>query len=650
MKFLKLKIHNFLTIGDANEISLDDRGLVLIQGINDDDTSATSNGVGKSSIPDALCWALYGQTARDESGDAVVNNVAKKDCFVRVLLQDGESRYSITRYRKHKEFKNQTVVRAWSGEGYTEFVDISKGTEKETQEVINGIMGCSLDVFMAAIYAGQEQMPDLPKMTDKQLKLLIEEAAGVQRLEGAYLKAREKLNGVKSILDMHTKKSEDIRARLVDTHAKKITASAQEKEYEELRDGVRANFLSKAEEIREEILRLGGQLVGLDEKSTIERMKSLDAHLKSHDKLVAQEREIIERQSSAERILTRAQSTAAVTRASALRIKAVIDNAPEEMKKPCPECGKPHTAEELDSYVAVQRANLIKQIEQAKFDAAAEETAARVVNEVTSELTSFRKGIPDVSVISSEKMELQAKLKQISDLRNKLTLAANDRKLVLERAEAAMTTPNPHHELLAHLAASEDSLKSELDYEATAITELRERHSLLSDVVKIFGPAGVRAHILDSVTPFLNDRTADYLSALSDGNISAVWSTLSTTAKGELKEKFNIDVENDKGSKTFKGLSGGEKRKVRLATMLALQDLVASRASKPISLWVGDEVDDALDAAGLERLMGVLERKARERGTVLVVSHAELRDWIDNVVTVTKRGGYSTVDGVLCDD
>ena len=107
-------------------------------------------------------------------------------------------------------------------------------------------------------------------------------------------------------------------------------------------------------------------------------------------------------------------------------------------------------------------------------------------------------------------------------------------------------------------------------------------------------------------------------------------------------------MENEKGAKSFKGLSGGEKRKVRLATMLALQDLVASRAVKPVDLWIGDEIDDALDPAGLERLMGVLERKARERGTVLVVSHAELRDWIDQVVTVTKRGGLSTIEGALC--
>lgn len=62
----------------------------------------------------------------------------------------------------------------------------------------------------------------------------------------------------------------------------------------------------------------------------------------------------------------------------------------------------------------------------------------------------------------------------------------------------------------------------------------------------------------------------------------------------------------------FQTLSG-EKRKVRIACSLALQDLVSNRASKNIDLFIGDEIDDALDTAGLERLMGILESKARER-------------------------------------
>jgi DNA repair exonuclease SbcCD ATPase subunit len=179
--------------------------------------------------------------------------------------------------------------------------------------------------------------------------------------------------------------------------------------------------------------------------------------------------------------------------------------------------------------------------------------------------------------------------------------------------------------------------------------ELTKKLEVAEAVVKVFGPAGVRAHILDTVTPFLNDRTADYLSALSDGAIQATWTTLTKSASGDLKEKFSIEVTTEKDGDSFAALSGGEKRKVRLATALALQDLVASRASHPIDLWIGDEIDDALDPAGLERLMTILERKARERGTVLVISHNDLADWCDQITTVRKKDGHSIVEGSLCD-
>jgi hypothetical protein len=47
--------------------------------------------------------------------------------------------------------------------------------------------------------------------------------------------------------------------------------------------------------------------------------------------------------------------------------------------------------------------------------------------------------------------------------------------------------------------------------------------------------------------------------------------------------------------------------------------------------------------------MVVLERKTRERGTVLVISHSNLKDWVDEVTTVTKSGLWSsTVSGSLC--
>ena len=239
---------------------------------------------------------------------------------------------------------------------------------------------------------------------------------------------------------------------------------------------------------------------------------------------------------------------------------------------------------------------------------------------------------------SNKPRDIQAKNNQVK---------AGQERIDRMKADAGnkLKEDNPH---VPHVKAAESRV---LDTEAKLVTKQGEIDALagevqtLEDIVKVFSPAGVRAHILDSITPFLNDRTRDYLGALSDGNSHAVWSTLTKTAKGELKEKFNIEVTNDLGGDTFAALSGGEKRKVRLATAMALQEMVASRATKPINLFIADEIDHALDESGLERLMGILDKRAKAQGTVLVISHNALADWVPDVITVEKTGKVSTLSG-----
>ncbi|EOX6182430.1 exonuclease, partial [Escherichia coli] len=202
---------------------------------------------------------------------------------------------------------------------------------------------------------------------------------------------------------------------------------------------------------------------------------------------------------------------------------------------------------------------------------------------------------------------------------------------------------NPFIALIArhedNLASSKSTFKSLKD----ELKAIQEQTLLLEKARQVYSPAGVRSHILTSVTPFLNTRTAEYLNTLSDGNITAEWSTMDVTKKGEYRDKFNISVQKKGSSKSFQTLSGGEKRKVRIACSLALQDLVSNRASKNIDLFIGDEIDDALDTAGLERLMGILESKARERGTVLIISHKEMKSWFRETITLEVKEGRSYV-------
>lgn len=643
MKFLNLDLQNILTIGEA-KIDLADRGLILIQGENIDDSSAISNGAGKSSIVDGFCWVLFGVTARGISGDAVINRTAKKNAAGAITVQDEGDIYLISRHRKHAVNKNALLVHKIDAHG-TVLADLTKGTDKESQEVVNTILGCSYEVFTSSIYAGQEKMPDLPAMTDKFLKVLIEEAAGVQVLEEAHSIAKTRLNVEKAKLSelSHDVDSNNSLIKLTKTHLD--NEKAKQKEFTDTkRDRVKSKLAGVLEE-QEAIKAAEAHKAKYDKAKLLGRKEQLDELVKHANEINASVQTAKDEWLRASHEASLAENNYNSKANEVRRYIAEIKSIDSLVGTGCKECGKPicghdvedarkakrTTAESLNTAAKLLKVKHLEAVEKSnQLKAEYDEAVLKVVNvvELTNEIRTIDNMLNALDGVESKIMMHKDNINGIKKAANELYLEAN-----------------PFDDTVSRLTKQLSDLEaqaSKLEIEVLGATDSVELHSA---AVGVYGAGGVRAHILDTVTPFLNDRTREYLGALADGNIHATWTTLTKNAKGELKEKFSIAVTNDTGSDSFAGLSGGEKRKVRLATALALQDLVASRATKPIQLFIGDEIDDALDTAGIERLMTVLERKARERGTVLVISHNDLKDSIDQVITVQKSGGQSTAIG-----
>jgi len=644
MNITKVIINNFLTIQHA-EIELDSRGLLLIQGDNKDDTSADSNGAGKSSIADAICWGLYGVTARGVSTDAVVNKTAKKDCSVEVYLSDGTDEWRVMRHRKDSTHKNATLVQQKHPVAGTIPIDLHKGTEKETQEVINAIVGCSLEVFQAAVYAGQEKMPDLPAMTDKQLKLMIEEAAGTEVLAKAHQIARERLNAaqkelasLETLTNTHATQHVAAVARLSDEDTKYADFEAQRK------PNAKAE-LAKIIPLQTKIVELGGRIDAEMLKDRGKELLAISMTFSSVKHEQVELKRLNDEVATRTRVLASAETTARMAKKAHTDAVEALRTVSDKVGEPCGECGKAYCEHDLEAVKKLRQADVEKA--EAVLRAAAEsyKTAKAQAQEAQDAATAYQSRMTDVSQMAARQRVLQDELAQIEVLKKeKAPIEADVEKRKLA-AGAWSKNDNPYTATKALLEKALKELEESIKQTDEKRRVAEERVEILQDAVSVYGPAGVRAHVLDTVTPYLNDRTSHYLSALADDNIHAVWNTLTTNAKGEVKEKFQIEVTNDKGAESFDGLSGGEKRKVRLACAMALQDMVASRATKPINIFIADEVDHALDESGLERLMTVLNDKAKERGTVLVISHNSLSDWIDEVITVTKEKGYGKVSG-----
>ncbi|MDM4428321.1 AAA family ATPase [Klebsiella oxytoca] len=637
MKFLTLEVENFMALANA-KVELDQRGLVLIQGVNAGDSSAASNGAGKSTLMNSLMWCIYGETSHGVKGDDVLSTGHEKNCRVKVTIEDEGKRYAIIRHRKHKEFKNRLIVRGEDG-------DMTKGKDSLTQEFVERLIGASKEVFMASIYASQEAMPDLPGMSDKNLKTIVEEAAGVDRLTKAYAIARERANAAAARMET-TKTKMDACLSLVESaqnelESAKTSSEAWERDRNERLDVARADLVGAEvtlTEVEMELRSLPEQI--RDTENAIGKEREKLASKEEHDAKLVKVRGAITDIRASIRITENIQKEA-MQRARALKVKAEEVNT--KVGEPCPTCGKAYCLEDLST---------VKEsfVEQARSEISQAQASATSVAKYQEHLEKALKiesalvaSTPDVSAIISR---IERLTKELGTLRHReKEVVAVEALVARARSEVDRITKeiNP---FLAVIKRHEESLaanKSNYGVLKTELKNIQEQALLLDKARQVYSPAGVRSHILTSVTPFLNAQTAEYLNTLSDGNIVAEWSTMESTKKGEWRDKFNISVRKIGASKTFQTLSGGEKRKVRIACSLALQDLVASRASKNIELFIGDEIDDALDTAGLERLMGILEAKARERGTVMIISHKEMKSWFRETITVEVKEGRSYV-------
>lgn len=637
MKFLTLEVENFMALANA-KVELDQRGLVLIQGVNAGDSSAASNGAGKSTLMNSLMWCIYGETSHGVKGDDVLSTGHEKNCRVKVTIEDEGKRYAIIRHRKHKEFKNRLIVRGEDG-------DMTKGKDSLTQEFVERLIGASKEVFMASIYASQEAMPDLPGMSDKNLKTIVEEAAGVDRLTKAYAIARERANAAAARMET-TKTKMDACLSLVESaqnelESAKTSSEAWERDRSERLDVARADLVGAEvtlTEVEMELRSLPEQI--RDTENAIGKEREKLASKEEHDAKLVRVRGAITDIRASIRITENIQKEA-MQRARAFKVKAEEVNT--KVGEPCPTCGKAYCVEDLstvkESFVEQARS----EISQAQASATSVAKYQEHLEKALKIESSLVASTPDVSAIISRIEQLT---KELGTLRHReKEVVAVEALVARARSEVDRITKETNP-FLAVIKRHEESLaanKSNYGVLKTELKNIQEQALLLDKARQIYSPAGVRSHILTSVTPFLNAQTAEYLNTLSDGNIVAEWSTMESTKKGEWRDKFNISVRKIGASKTFQTLSGGEKRKVRIACSLALQDLVASRASKNIELFIGDEIDDALDTAGLERLMGILEAKARERGTVMIISHKEMKSWFRETITVEVKEGRSYV-------
>jgi DNA repair exonuclease SbcCD ATPase subunit len=187
LKLNALTIKNFMSIGNVTQsISLSSNELVLVLGENLDlGGNDNRNGVGKSTIVNALSYALYGSALTNIKKDNLINKTNMKNMVVSLTFEINGVNYKIDRGRRPGIFKFiKDGVEEDAGD------DESQGEGRHTQIEIERIIGISHDMFKHVLALNTYVEPFLALKTNDQ-RIIIEQLLGITKLSEKADKLKE---------------------------------------------------------------------------------------------------------------------------------------------------------------------------------------------------------------------------------------------------------------------------------------------------------------------------------------------------------------------------------------------------------------------------------------------------------------------------
>lgn len=174
--------------------------------------------------------------------------------------------------------------------------------------------------------------------------------------------------------------------------------------------------------------------------------------------------------------------------------------------------------------------------------------------------------------------------------------------------------------------------RAELDDASREKFELQDKYEMLGFWDKAFSEKGLIKYVIRTVREYLNEKCNYYLGYLTQGQISL-------TFNDELVEEIEVGGEK----RHYISLSGGEKRKVNLAVMLALQSILSVSNGTESNVLFFDEVAENLDEHGIKGLTDLLYELRKEK-TVFVITHnPHLASYMEShkKITIVKKNGVS---------
>ena len=181
-----LTVRNFMSVGNATQaINFDRQDLTLVLGENLDlGGDGSRNGTGKTTIINALSYALYGQALTNIRRDNLVNKTNSRQMLVSLDFAVNGAEYRIERGRK------PNILKFYVNSEEQQATDDSQGDSRETQQAIEQVLGMTHDMFRHILALNTYTEPFLSLRASDQ-RAIIEQLLGITLLSERAEKIKE---------------------------------------------------------------------------------------------------------------------------------------------------------------------------------------------------------------------------------------------------------------------------------------------------------------------------------------------------------------------------------------------------------------------------------------------------------------------------
>jgi DNA repair exonuclease SbcCD ATPase subunit len=579
-----ITVKNFLSVGNQTQaVDFDKQALTLVLGENLDlggDDSGSRNGTGKTTMINALSYALYGNALTNIRKENLINKTNGKGMLVTVEFSVNGVNYRIERGRKPNILKLYVNDQEQKTDETAD--DDAQGDSRETQKSIEQLLGMSHMMFKHLVALNTYTEPFLSLKSSDQREI-IEQLLGITLLS-------EKAESLK--LQMKTTK-DAITAESAKIEATKTANENVQKSIDSL------IVKSSAWETKQQadVEALGKAMMKLDSVD-------IDAELLAHTQLKTWNdsnnklKELNKQRATLESALGQADRT----------LKKYIAELEKLANKTCHACEQElhdHKHEEMTTQATLHLTE-----------------AKQYHDKVEKDLATVQKSIKDIGSLPKPPATFYDT--EAEALGHKNNLASLEKNL-----EVKATEFNPYEEQIEEL---KKTALQEITWDAiNELTKVKDHQEFLYKLLTN-KDSFIRKKIIDQNLTYLNKRLSYYIDKIGLPHTVVFQNDLTVEIT-----QFGQDLD-------FDNLSRGERNRLILSLSWAFRDVWENLYQHINLLFIDELIDAGMDAAGVELGIAILKKMARERSkNIYLISHKdELIGRVNNVLRVVKENGFTS--------